>query len=230
MTENNKEKMKVQENIFYARAGLKKKAVKFAKVKDGENYVTLNWLEYAITEEGELYQKVVPVLSSCGGSLSLPKSQYKIEGNIIKYEDESENISEFRRYNGRAIKVSCNPKDYFKIGDIFYSTWGVRNYTVNFWQIIRITPKSIKFARIESEIVAKEGDTNQRCPAKNKFVVMTDVEKKRCNKDRDCKAELTLRFSSYYDVADMFFGSGRLTLKRYIGESISQCDTPYWYN
>lgn len=59
----------------------------------------------------------------------------------------------------------------YKVGDLLVSTWGYDQTNVDFYQIVKTTEKTITFAPIASESVAKDrwGQSGSVKPAKDKF-------------------------------------------------------------
>lgn len=58
-----------------------------------------------------------------------------------------------------------------KTGDIFYTSFGYDMTLVDFYQVVRVMPKSVSVKRIKNKIVENESGFSGKCvPVKNNFV------------------------------------------------------------
>jgi hypothetical protein len=53
----------------------------------------------------------------------------------------------------KAANAEVKASDYYEIGDIVYNSWGYEQTNIDYYQVVKITPKGIEVAEIKSEIV-----------------------------------------------------------------------------
>lgn len=86
-------------------------------------------------------------------------------------ENLSRNIA--RREAEKAEKVMAkkaliNP---FKVGDMFYDSWGYEQTNIDFYQVTGVTPKAVKVRRIAGKSVESAGFMSEYVsPVKNAFI------------------------------------------------------------
>lgn len=123
-------------------------------------------------------------------------------------------------------------KSNLTVGDIFYSKHGYGSMLVDFWEITKITEKSVVFSHIDFEIVEDHGEWDRLVrPIPGHYSICTGVSPISAGSDKVKKAvsikeasKITKRLSSY-DSSDDCFNSNidTLSLSRYMeSERIKQ--------
>ena len=86
----------------------------------------------------------------------------------------------------------------YKVGDIFYSSWGYEQTNVTFWQIIKLTKKTAWFRPIKKQTVKNYTSmSGETMPIPNEFIdyplarTKDSIVRKRIN--RFMKAVITKR-------------------------------------
>jgi len=65
-------------------------------------------------------------------------------------------------------KELINP---FKLGDILYYSWGYDQTNIDFWQVVKITPKTIDVRRLSQEVTEYTGFMSENViPLKDSFI------------------------------------------------------------
>ena len=62
-----------------------------------------------------------------------------------------------------------NAKNTFKVGDILSSSWGYSMTIVSWYQVIKVTPKTITVKEIEAKIIDGNGMHGESIPVPNLF-------------------------------------------------------------
>ncbi len=91
----------------------------------------------------------------------------------------------------------------FKVGQIFYNSWGYEQTNVDFYQVVKVTDKSVEFRAIES-VKNYSSDTSMSGKTKpfiNRF------------KDEKPFKKQTRHFCEKYESFNMKYGSLRLYTK-----------------
>ena len=60
----------------------------------------------------------------------------------------------------------------FKLGQIFYDSWGYEQTNIDFYQVVEVKPKSVKLQRIKGEVIPEAGFQSMSAkirPLKNQF-------------------------------------------------------------
>ncbi|NBA54935.1 hypothetical protein [Enterococcus hirae] len=70
----------------------------------------------------------------------------------------------------RAYKKIAKSKTY-RIGDIFYNSWGYEQTNVTFWQIVKLTEKTAWFQPIQKKTIERYSSMSGKVvPMKDKFI------------------------------------------------------------
>jgi hypothetical protein len=71
-----------------------------------------------------------------------------------KFDNIKANIDarERKKLEKKNLNASIKASDFYKIGDIVYNSWGYEQTNVEFYQVVKITPKTITVKEIAQEI------------------------------------------------------------------------------
>ena len=62
-------------------------------------------------------------------------------------------VREKRKAEKRAANAEIKAASFYKVGDIIVNSWGWEQTNINFYQVVRVTNKTIEIKEIESKIV-----------------------------------------------------------------------------
>lgn len=87
---------------------------------------------------------------------------------INKYEAAAAEKVARKSKKSEAQKNMVNP---FKVGDLFYASWGYEQTNINFFQIVGVGPKSVTIQEIAQELVRECAFMSEYVkPAKDSFI------------------------------------------------------------
>jgi len=68
-------------------------------------------------------------------------------------------------------EATKNMENPYKVGDIFYDSWGYEQTNIDFYQVVEVTPKSIKLREIAGDLFeTNRGDSGRTKPLADQFV------------------------------------------------------------
>lgn len=82
---------------------------------------------------------------------SLEKAEQHVAHEIKCREAWAERKAEEKRRQKEAQEKMVNP---FKVGSLFYNSWGYEQTNVNFYEVVKVTPRMVYVREIASEMVA----------------------------------------------------------------------------
>lgn len=139
--------------------------------------MTLNFLEdyFATIDFDNMTMKVVrETKRSIYGHTQLYYYRYRnVERMIESLENTYNNIlSDIKRKEekSKARKNIINP---FKVDDILYDSWGYDQTNIDFYQVVRVSPKSVWIRAIAGQAVegsSRHGDYGKIKPIKDHFI------------------------------------------------------------
>ncbi|MCR6574331.1 hypothetical protein [Campylobacter insulaenigrae] len=94
-------------------------------------------------------------------------SRLKSCEKYIKLLNKIENIANFQAIFNKKHEKNENG---YKVGDLFYSSWGYEQTNIDFYQVIATSKKTIWMAKIEANVYYENWHGGKKSPKKNSFI------------------------------------------------------------
>lgn len=101
------------------------------------------------------------------------KDQEQIDNYLEKFiANEREKLQEKKRKKEARKRVVESFKNPYKVGHIFYDSWGYEQTNIDFYQVVKVLPKSVIIREIASKITDREAgfDSGYKVPVKDNFI------------------------------------------------------------
>lgn len=148
-----------------------------------ENEVTFSFLDIykAVVNYEKLTMKIIKETKrSAKGYINISYYRYRSVERIIEafgdmYKNVQERISD-KKEKSKKRKELTNP---YIVGDLLYDSWGYGQTNVDFYQVVRVSDKSVWIRSIKGEIVEMtQSDAGLVKPIKDAFVENSELLRK----------------------------------------------------